>query len=93
MRSIIYLHINNIVGISETLNQEQRKKGIISGFLDLPKEKTFFKRIKRRLKLFYISLKIIPHVDVIHFHYHTLLPFGLDLLLLKAMNKKIGVTY
>jgi glycosyltransferase involved in cell wall biosynthesis len=61
----------------------------MSGVLDLPKEKTFFKRFRRRLKLIKLSFQVIPHCDIIHFHYHTILPFGLDLLIWKAMNKKI----
>jgi glycosyltransferase involved in cell wall biosynthesis len=89
MGMIIYLHINNICGLSQTLCQEQRRLGIWSGVLDLPKEKTFFKRFKRRLKLIKISINIIPRTDILHFHYHTILPFGLDLIVWKVLGKEI----
>jgi len=88
-----YLHVNSICGISETLCQEQRKQGTRSGVLFLPKETILFRKFMRRLKLFIYSLRIIPYCETIHFHYHTSLPFGLDLILWKLINKKAGIHF
>ncbi len=94
-----------IGGIAWYLAHWQRKKGILSdcivygdyGFRQLHHIKLNIRDhgfLRRQLVRIFLCFFCIVHYDIFHFYFaETLLPFNLDLPLLKLFRKKIVMTY
>lgn len=83
------LQVGNICGIPQSLAKEQRRRGHEANSIAFPANYSILARILKFLTLW----REIPSYDLVHFHYSTGLPFGLDLLLWKAKGKKIVMHY
>lgn len=101
MKSI--LHIGNVAGVPQELSRAQRKMGLKSHVLffyrhpyghkiDLyyPTKLPF---PLRYVKEMYHLLRVSNEYDVFHFHFHfqyySILPSGVDVLIWKALGKKV----
>jgi glycosyltransferase involved in cell wall biosynthesis len=83
------LQVGNICGIPQMLAKEQRRRGYEADHISFPENYSFLNRIKK----FLILCNTVPSYDIVHFHYSTGLPFGLDLFLWKILGKKIIMHY
>jgi len=79
------LHVGDICGIPHTLTAEMRRRGHHADTISFLRQYDILSRIKKFGKL----CQVIPCYEVVWFHYSTGLPFGIDLLLWKLLNKKI----
>ncbi|MCL6415803.1 glycosyltransferase [Aestuariirhabdus sp. Z084] len=102
----IFHGIENVAGIGGYLSGYQKKKGLDSEFIVLCKNKFFdnhdkfvfveenlgfFSRISLRFKLFFYA---VNKFDVYNFYFSsTLLPFSLDLPILRMLGKKVVMIY
>lgn len=101
MKSI--LHIGNVAGVPQELSRAQRKMGCKSDILFFYLQPVGHKiDLYYPLKLpfplkyaeeMYHLLKVSREYDIFHFHFHfqyrSLLPFGVDVLLWKALGKRV----
>jgi len=78
------VHVGSICGIPQTL-----AKWFHHANISFPDNFSISSRIRKIWKL----LHELPKYDTIHFHYSTGLPFGIDLLIWKALGKKIIMHY
>jgi glycosyltransferase involved in cell wall biosynthesis len=83
------LHIGDICGVPQLISEEQRRRGLDSQSISYPPDYSLVGRLKKFNDLF----KIIKNFNIIHFHYSTGLPYGLDLPIWKLLNKKIIMHY
>lgn len=99
------LHLSNIAGQAAILSKALRSLGYQASSVAFAEEKLQYpadinlhfekrRRIGRayqRVKLFW---DVALHYDVVHFHYgRTILPNGSDLALLRALGKRLVVTF
>lgn len=97
------LHVGSIAGVPQELSRAQRRMGYRSDVISfqphpfkyevdiyLPTRLPVPLRFVERFCLF---SRIIKDYDLIHFHYFSSLPFGLDLPWLKRLGKKIVMHY
>lgn len=83
------LHVGDICGLPQLISEEQRRRGLVSQSISYPPDYS----LKGRLNKFKDLFKIIKNFDIIHFHYSTGLPFGLDLPFWRHLDKKIIMHY
>jgi glycosyltransferase involved in cell wall biosynthesis len=83
------LQVGNICGIPQALAKEQRRRGHEADGISFTADYS----IPGRIRKFVALCKWIPAYDAVHFHYSTGLPFGLDLLIWKAMGKTVIMHY
>lgn len=97
MKSI--LHIGNIAGVPQVLSKAQRKMGFKSDVLSFD-----FNKFEYNIDLYYPTnlpfplrsvekifnfRRISNNYDVFHFHYYSILPFGVDIPIWKIQKKKV----
>ena len=97
------LHIGSIAGVPQELSRAQRRLGHKSDVISFQPhpfdyEVDFFRPTRLPFPLRYLERlhsisKIVGDYDILHFHYFSVLPFGLDLPLWKMLGKKIVFHY
>jgi glycosyltransferase involved in cell wall biosynthesis len=97
------LHIGSIAGVPQELSRAQRRLGLRSDVISFQPhpfdyEVDYFRPNRLPFPLRYAERlhsisKIIGDYDILHFHYFSVLPFGLDLPLWKMLGKKIVFHY
>lgn len=97
MKSI--LHIGNIAGVPQVLSKAQRKMGFNSDIVSFDFNKfeynlDFYYPTKLPFPLRFIEKmfnfrRISNNYDVFHFHYSSIIPFGMDIPIWKIQKKKV----
>ncbi len=97
MKSV--LHIGNIAGVPQSLSKAQRKVGLTSDVLAFGPNRfkhsvDYYYPNKMPIPFNYIErmfamLKIANKYDVLHFHYNSIIPFGLDFPFWKVLKEKV----
>lgn len=95
------LHVGSIAGVPQVLSRAQRRLGMKSDVLTFQPHQFGYEAdiyappslpfpVMYAEKMAYFS-KIVKRYDIIHFHWNTVVPFGLDLPLWKRWGKKIVI--
>jgi glycosyltransferase involved in cell wall biosynthesis len=97
------LHVGSIAGVPQELSRCERRLGLKSDVISFQPhpfgyETDFFRPTHlpfpfRYLEKMHSIYKAAGDYDIIHFHYSSILPFGLDLPLWKMLAKKIVFHY
>jgi glycosyltransferase involved in cell wall biosynthesis len=97
------LHVGSIAGVPQELSRAQRRLGLRSDVISFQSHPfdykvDFFRPTRLPFPLRYIEKlhavsKIAGNYDVLHFHYFSVLPFGLDLPLWSKLRKMIVFHY
>ena len=97
------LHVGSIAGVPQELSRAERRLGLKSDVISFQPHPfdygtDFFQPTHLRFPLRYIErmhsiCKIAGDYDILHFHYSSVLPFGLDLPLWRMLGKKIVFHY
>ncbi|MDQ1261110.1 MAG: hypothetical protein QG575_291 [Euryarchaeota archaeon] len=97
------LHVGSIAGVPQELSRAQRRLGHKSDVISFQPhpfdyEVDYFRPTRLPFPLRYIERlhsisKIVGDYDILHLHYFSVLPFGLDLPLWKMLGKKIVFHY
>lgn len=97
------LHVGSIAGVPQELSRAERRLGLKSDVISFQThpfdyEVDFFRPTRLPFPLRYAERlhaisKIVRDYDILHFHYFSVLPFGLDLPLWKTQGKKIVFHY
>lgn len=97
------LHVGSIAGVPQELSRVQRRMGYKSDVIsfqphpfkyevDLYKP-TCLPVPLRYVERFYVFSRVIKEYDLLHFHYFSLLPFGIDFPWWKLLGKKVIMHY
>ena len=97
MKSI--LHIGNIAGQPQLLSKFQRKMGFKSDVFSFTRhpfgyEGNFYYPPKmpfplKSVEQMFNLMKIVNRYDILHFHFSSILPCGIDVLIWKMLRKKV----
>jgi len=97
------LHVGSIAGVPQELSRAERRLGLKSDVISFQPhpfdyDVDFFRPTRLPFPLRYIERlhaisKIAGNYEILHFHYFSVLPFGLDLPLWKMLGKKIVFHY
>jgi len=97
------LHIGSIAGVPQQLSRAERRLGLKSDVIsfqhhifeydvDFPRPTCWPFPLKYIEKMQSIS-SIVGDYDILHFHYFSVLPFGVDLPIWKKLGKKVVYHY
>jgi len=97
------LHIGSIAGVPQELSRAERRLGLKSDVIsfqhhifeydvDFPRPTCWPFPLKYIEKMQSIS-SIVGDYDILHFHYFSVLPFGVDLPIWKKLGKKVVYHY
>ena len=97
------LHVGSIAGVPQELSRAERRMGLKSDVISFEPhpfdyEVDFSRSTRLPFPLKYAERmhaisNIVGDYDILHFHYFSVLPFGLDLPLWKMLSKKIIIHY
>ncbi|MHB8117236.1 MAG: glycosyltransferase family protein [Methanothrix sp.] len=97
------LHVGSIAGVPQELSRAERRLGLKSDVISFQPhpfdyEVDFFRPTRLPFPLRYAERlhaisKVAGNYEILHFHYFSVLPFGLDLPLWKMLKKKIVFHY
>lgn len=97
------LHVGSIAGVPQELSRAERRLGLHSDVISFQPhpfdyEVDFFRPTRLPFPLRYAErlrsiFKIVENYEILHFHYFSVFPFGLDLPIWKMLGKKIVFHY